>query len=105
MLETFVYQELRRQAGYREEAIVFSHFRDKDKVEVDMVLESGGRVAAVEVKAAATVTSGDFKGLRKLREAIQKNFAVGVVLYDGEAIARFGDQLYAVPLSFLWETN
>lgn len=105
MLETFVYQELRRQSGYREEAIVFSHFRDKDKVEVDMVLESGGRVAAVEVKAAATVTGGDFKGLRKLREAIQKDFAAGVVLYDGEAIVRFGDQLYAVPLSFLWETN
>ena len=104
MLETFVYQELRRQAGYLQEAIVFSHFRDKDKVEVDVVLESGGRVAAVEVKAAATVTGDDFKGLRKLRDAARETFAAGALLYDGEATVRFGDQLYAVPLSCLWET-
>jgi hypothetical protein len=37
LLETFVYQELRRQASWQEEAITFSHFRDKDQVEVDVV--------------------------------------------------------------------
>jgi len=68
LLETYVYQELRRLASWREEAIAFSHFRDKDQVEVDVVLESEGRVAGVEVKAASTVTGDDFKGLRKLKE-------------------------------------
>jgi len=105
LLETFVYQELRRLASWQEEAIVFNHFRDKDQVEVDVVLESESRVAGVEVKAASTVTSSDFKGLRKLQEAAQKNFAAGVVLYDGEAMVGFGNNLYAVPISSLWETN
>jgi hypothetical protein len=27
----------------------------------------------------------------------------GVVLYDGEAAARFGDGLYAVPIRQLWD--
>jgi hypothetical protein len=27
----------------------------------------------------------------------------GVVLYDGEAIAGFGDRMYAVPIRLLWE--
>jgi len=27
----------------------------------------------------------------------------GVVLYDGGAVANFGDRLYAVPISRLWE--
>lgn len=103
ILETFVYQELRRHASWQEVAITFYHFRDKDQVEVDVVLESERAVAGVEVKAASTVTNDDFKGLRKLKDAVQKNFAAGVVLYDGDAVAGFGDRLYAVPISQLWE--
>lgn len=103
ILESFIYQELRRLASWREEMVIFSHFRDKDKVEVDLVLESEGRVAGVEIKAASTVTSDDFRGLRKLKDAAQKKFATGVVLYDGEAVVGFGDRLFAVPISHLWE--
>ncbi len=103
ILETFIFQELRRQASWHEETVSFSHFRDKDKVEVDIVLECSGKLAGVEVKAAATVTADDFKGLRKLQVTTQKNFAAGVVLYDGEAVVPFGENLYAVPVSSLWE--
>ena len=45
MLETFVLQELRRQASWRPEPLVFYHFRDRYNFEVDIVLEKGhGRV-------------------------------------------------------------
>jgi predicted AAA+ superfamily ATPase len=102
MLETFVYQELARQAGWMDDAVCFSHFRDKDGAEVDLVLESGGRLAGIEVKAASTVNAGDFKGLGRLRDTVGDGFAVGVLLYDGDAVAPFGDRLYAVPISNLW---
>jgi predicted AAA+ superfamily ATPase len=106
LLETFVFQELRRQASWHEDEIRFHHFRDKDGVEVDLVLERGAReVAGVEVKAAATVKDADFRGLRKLKEAAGKRFAAGVVLYDGEASASFGEGLHAVPIRALWETT
>ncbi len=106
LLETFVYQELRRQASGHEDEIRFHHFRDKDGYEVDLVLERGGhQVGGVEVKAAATVTGADFAGLRKLAAAAGSDFARGVVLYDGETAASFGDRLYAVPISTLWETT
>ena len=105
LLETFVFQELRRQASWHEREIAFYHFRDKDGVEVDIVLERGaGEVAGVEVKAAATVTAADFRGLHKLKDATGKCFAAGVVLYDGESCAGFGERLHAVPLRALWET-
>jgi predicted AAA+ superfamily ATPase len=104
LLETFVFQELRRQASWHEQEIRFHHYRDKDGVEVDIVLERGaGQVAGVEVKASATVTAADFRGLRKLKDAAGKRFAAGVVLYDGETSAGFGDGLYAVPIRTLWE--
>lgn len=104
LLETFVFQELRRQAGWLDEPLAFHHFRDKDGVEVDIVLEgSGQRVAGIEIKAAATVTASDFRALRKLKESAGKRFAAGVVLYDGEVTAPFGDRLFAVPIRSLWE--
>jgi len=104
LLETFVFQELRRQASWHEESVAFHHFRDRDGAEVDIVLEHAGRqVAGIEVKAAGTVTAADFRGLRKLKDAAGKRFRAGVVLYDGETLAPFGDGLYAVPISCLWE--
>jgi predicted AAA+ superfamily ATPase len=106
LLETFVLQDLKRQASWRETPVTFHHFRDRDGTEVDIVLEEGaGRVAGVEVKAAATVTAADFRGLRKLREAALKQWAAGVVLYDGETSASFGDGLFAIPVRALWEAT
>ncbi len=104
ILETFVVQELRRQASWTPEPIAFHHFRDKDGVEVDIVLERGGRgeVAGLEVKASSTVNASDFRGLRKLRDGAGRRFKTGVLLYDGEVVLPFGDGLYAVPLSRLW---
>ncbi len=105
LLETFVYQELRRQASWHEAPLRFFHFRDRDGAEVDVVIErAAGTVAGVEVKAAATVRPADFRGLRKLAAAAGDRFACGAVLYDGEVSARFGDRLHAVPIRRLWET-
>lgn len=105
LLETFVFQELRRQASWRERPLSFFHFRDRDGAEVDIVIEKSVReIAGVEVKAAATVTGKDFRGLRALRESAGAGFVCGVVLYDGELSLPFGDRLHAVPLRALWET-
>ena len=104
LLETFVYQEIRRLASWNNHFHDFFHFRDKDKVEVDIVIERGANLlAGVEIKAAATVVAADFRGLNKLKDTVGKRFKAGVVLYDGETCVRFGEGLYAVPIRWLWE--
>lgn len=103
MLETFLYQELRKQGSAADRSVSFYHFRDKDQDEVDVVLESEGKISGVEVKGAATVGVGDFKGLKKLQAATGKKFTRGFLLYDGEAVVPFGPGLYAVPISTLWK--
>ena len=56
LLETFVYSELRKQSLWVDEPLAFHHYRDKDKVEVDIVMESAsGGCYGVEVKAAASL--------------------------------------------------
>ena len=103
LLETFVYQELRRQASWHDARMSFHHFRDKDGAEVDIVIERGAAaVAGVEVKASGTVRPRDFRGLRKLQRAVGDRFAGGVVIYDGEATVPFGDRLHAVPVRRLF---
>jgi uncharacterized protein len=104
LLETFVFQELRRQASWHEDTLSLFHFRDRDNYEVDIVIERGAReIAGVEVKASATVRASDFSGLRKLKDAAGRRFTCGIVLYDGETTASFGEGMFAVPIRTLWE--
>jgi hypothetical protein len=49
------------------------------------------------------VTASDFRGLRKLKEAAGRKFTAGVVLYDGETSAGFGEGMHAIPIRTLWE--
>ncbi len=103
LLESFVYNELRRQASWADADIDFYHFRDKDQYEVDIVMEqNGGEIIGVEVKAAATVTEKDFKGLKKLHATVGKSWKTGIVFYDGDMVLPFGERMYAVPISALW---
>lgn len=102
VLETWVYAELLKLTGLNADAWFLSHYRDKDQVEVDFVLESPLReVIGIEVKAAASVNSADFKGLRRLRDQCSHCFLTGIVLYDGDNAHSFGDGLWAVPLAWL----
>lgn len=103
ILETFVFSELRKIASWSEQRCTFSHFRDKDKNEVDIVLENRrGEVVGIEVKASATVSASDFSGMRKLAEACGKKFVQGMVLYDHDQVVPFGERMFAAPLSTLW---
>lgn len=104
VLETFVLGELLKLASWADDRYEFWHFRDKEKNEVDIVVENGrGQVVGIEVKAAATVARKDFAGLRRLAADCGDRFVLGLVLYDHRYTLPFGDRLYAAPVSMLWE--
>jgi predicted AAA+ superfamily ATPase len=103
VLETFVLGELMKLASWFGEPLDFFHFRDKEKNEVDIVIEDADRrVVGIEVKAAATATAADFRGLAKLQQACGKRFALGMVLYDHHQMVPFSEKLFAVPIAALW---
>ncbi len=103
LLESFVLAELMKIGNWSDNRYVFSHFRDKNRNEVDIVIEApGGRIIGIEVKASATVTAADFKGLRRLAAGAGDRFAQGMVLYDHHQTVRFSDKMAAVPISALW---
>ena len=103
LLESFVFSEVLKLMTASDMRLSPYHFRDQQMHEVDIVLErDDGMIVGIEVKAAATVKSGDFAGLRTLAEACKERFAYGVVLYDSTDLVPFGDRLAAAPLSSLW---
>jgi uncharacterized protein len=104
VLECFVGMELAKQLSATRTRASLRHMRAATGAEVDFVLEGpDGRLAAVEVKASATVRGGDFKHLVRVRDRIgDERFMRGVVLYTGGERLPFGDRLEAWPLTMLW---
>jgi predicted AAA+ superfamily ATPase len=71
----------------------------------DLPERRASELAGIEIKASATVTAADFRGLRKLKDTAKGRFVAGVVLYDGDTSVNFGDRLHAVPISRLWDAK
>lgn len=107
LLESFVAGELTRQLGWSTAGFGarLLHFRTQRGREVDLVLENRrGQIVGIEVKAAASVGSGDFAGLRELAELAGDRFVRGIVLYTGAETVPFSARpgLTAAPIGSLW---
>ncbi len=71
IVESLVVMELLRQADWAEHPVQLYHSRGKQEREVDVVLERhDGDVVEVEIKASATPASGNFAGVRYLRDGL-----------------------------------
>ncbi|MGH3751698.1 MAG: ATP-binding protein [Pseudonocardiaceae bacterium] len=103
LLESFAVHEILKQVGWLDELPQAGHYRTKDGLEVDLVLELfDGRVAGVKVKVGTQVRAQDCRGLATLRDRLGSSFIGGVVLYTGELAYQLADRLYAVPIDQLW---
>jgi len=103
LLDSFVAMELARQLGWSNTRASLFHFRNRDGAEVDIVLEAAdGRLVGIEVKASSTVRSGDFRGLRFLRQRVGDRLRSGLVLHTGPETLSFGDGMWCAPLDSLW---
>ena len=101
-LENFVAMEIVRHAEWSADRPRVYHYR-RGRDEIDLILEDrSGRVAAIEVKANASVANQDWRAMGKLRDARSSRFRCGVVLHAGEQTIPLGDRLFAVPLRGLW---
>jgi hypothetical protein len=103
LFEDFVMTEVKKQLGWNRTKAQLFHFRTQSGQEVDLVLEDlSGCIVGIEIKTSASVKADDFKGLRLLRETVGKRFLRGIILYAGPEFIPFGSDLYALPVSALW---
>ncbi|ADU67275.1 AAA family ATPase [Desulfurispirillum indicum S5] len=105
LLESFVVQQIIAMGGWCEKDLRFHYYRDKDQVEVDLIIEADGTVWGIEVKAAATLEARDGRGLMRLADVAGTSFHGGLILYDGDAVLPIEPKrhIFAVPFGKLWE--
>lgn len=104
LLESFVVQQLVAQAAWTDPDLRFWHYRDKDRVEVDVVVTRGAKTWGIEVKAGVSTGPRDGRGLRRLADRCGEDFEAGALLYAGRDVLPLGNpRMLAVPLTELWE--
>ncbi|WP_413736229.1 ATP-binding protein [Sodalis sp. RH21] len=103
-LESFVIQQLICQAGWVDSELHFSHYRDKDQLEVDLVIEQGCYIWGVEVKKAASIQVKDGAGLAHLANQAGNAWRGGILLYTGNNCLPLKNvpNGFAVPMDALW---
>ena len=80
-----------------------SHFHTSDGKEVDFVVEKhDGDTIGIEVKLDMAIKQEDFRGLKVLKEAVGGKFMKGIIIYTGNEIVPFGEDMWAVPVCYLW---
>jgi predicted AAA+ superfamily ATPase len=77
-----------------------SYWHEQGRHEVDLILEMGRDVFAVEVKAATRWNEGDLSGLRAFLDRTPACVAA-VLAYNGREAIRLGERLFAVPIGHL----
>ena len=106
VLENFVVSEILKQCSWQEKKIDAFHFRTQSGIKVDLVLQNReGQLVGIEVKSSSTLSQKDFKGLLSFKEIAKDKFCSGILLYTGESIVPFGENLWAVPIQALWEST
>lgn len=105
LVEGFVFTQLAAHLDAQDEPHSLTHYRDREQREIDFVVETpDGMTVGIEVKAGSAVGADSFKHLVWFRERMLQNNApfVGLVLYTGDHVLRFGEHLWAVPMHALW---
>lgn len=104
VLETFVLMQLRAEVLAAHTQMRLHHLRTLNgRQEIDFVVEGpGGRVLAIEVKAASAVNQHDARHIDWLRERIGSRFTAGFVLHTGPDSFPLRDAIWALPISTLW---
>lgn len=100
LLENFVLQNLMAALEPHLIGVRFYFWHEQSRQEVDLVIEHGRKVLAIEVKAKGRVETGDTKGLRDFVQRTP-DCRAGVLTYFGREVISLGDRLWAVPLHVL----
>lgn len=104
LLESFIVGELQRALPMQDEDYRLYHWRSADRREIDILIDGGHRLVAIEVKSATTVTADDFKHLKWFANdgPGKGRHTVSLVFYLGKEKLTMGDGNFALPLSTLW---
>lgn len=104
IIDTYVAAQIRVEVEASLHGARLYHLRTQGgEREIDIVVEFGQRIAALEVKTSSAPTGRDARHIAWLRDRLPPDqFAGGVVLHTGPNRYSLGDRIEAVPIAGLW---
>lgn len=96
-LENIVLHDLLAWRDARLERVEIGYWRTSIGEEVDFVIESGGRLLPIEVKASARPRLADAAHLRTFRAEYGKKARAGLLLHTGNALEWLSPDVLAAP--------
>lgn len=104
LVETFVFNQISAILEAQSKDLKLYHYRDREKREIDFLIQNeDGDILGIEVKSGSAIKKSMFKHLDWFKRNIAKNNKFkGIVLYSGEHIVSFGEDMWAIPISILW---
>ena len=105
LMESFAFQELMAQVEYANGEYELKHYRDRQKREIDFIVEREDEaMLGIEIKSGTNIGASDFKHMKWFKENIAGDRPFkGIILYSGEHLASFGEDMIAVPFGAVWE--
>ncbi len=105
LFETYVYNQLISQVDLENFDYSLYHYRDREKREIDFIIQdSNNTIYGIEVKSGTLISKDHFKHLKWFKNNLAKDKKfVGIVLYSGENVVPFGENMFAIPINNLWD--
>lgn len=102
IFETFVVSEILKSysnSGKGTDGIYY--YRDKDKKEIDLLIESGNTIHPVEIKKSGSVSKDWIKNFNVLDKIPGKQVGWGAVVCLAETCMPINEKVYALPVEYI----
>jgi hypothetical protein len=100
LFETYAVQNIAALLDAHLPDAQLSYWHEQGRYEVDLVIETGHKVFALEVKAATRWGESDLSGLKAFLERTPA-CAAAILAYNGRTAVQLGSKLFAMPLGHL----
>ena len=100
LLETYVVSEVIKSYLHNGIQPSIYYYADKDKREVDLLIEEGGYIHPIEIKKTASVRNSGFKGFRFL-EKLTTPVGHGCILCFSNSFIPFSRDINIVPIGYI----
>ena len=98
--ETFVIEELiKGVTASKVRNFNYYHYRTKNGVEVDLVLDGKFGVLPIEIKSGSSTTLGDLKSLNHFIQ--QEDLPLGIVVNNDKDIRLLSEKIIQIPIDYL----
>ena len=100
LFENYVVAEFIKLNSYNIGQNNLYYWRTADGIEIDLLIERGGKTLPIEIKSGMTFQENWWKNIKKWN-AISGNESAGVIIYNGEQVLNYSDNRRLINLNQL----